>query len=489
MRKFSLFLAASSLVVATVAQAQYGGNSLNPRDVAEAAKQHAEVVAEFGGAETGARAAYVDRIGRRVASYSGTANAGQAYHFTTLNSAVENAFSVPGGYVYITRQLMGLMNDEAELAFVVGHETGHIAANHAKKRQAVSQRNSVLGVLGALLGSVVGGGFGNLIAQSAQYSSQLRTLSFSRDQEYQADQLGIRYITAAGYDPLASASMLAALGRASALESRIQGRDSRSTPEWASTHPLSENRVRQATALARQAVRPGSGARNRDAFLAELNGVYVDDDPAQGVIDGRTFTHPDLRLQFTVPTGFLMQNSASEVTIEGSGAQAQFSGGRFTGDMGSYINQVLYRLTEGKTQIALSPIQQTTINGIPAYYTVGRAQTSSGAVDVSVMAYQWDQNTAYHFVTLTRAGAGLTPLASMVNSLRRITPAEAAAIRPRVIQVYSVQRGDTAQTLARRMAYRDYQLDRFLSLNGIASGAPLVPGQKVKLVVYGARRS
>ena len=105
------------------------------------------------------------------------------------------------------------------------------------------------------------------------------------------------------------------------------------------------------------------------------------------------------------------------------------------------------------------------------------------------MAYQWDQNTAYHFVTLTRAGAGLTPLASMVNSLRRITPAEAAAIRPRVIQVYSVQRGDTAQTLARRMAYRDYQLDRFLSLNGIASGAPLVPGQKVKLVVYGARRS
>ena len=489
MRKLTLFLAASSLAIGSFAQAQYGGNSLNPRDVAEAAKEHAQIVAEFGGAETGPRAAYVERIGRRVASYSGTANAAQVYHFTTLNSAVENAFAVPGGYVYITRQLMGLMNDEAELAFVVGHETGHVAANHARKREAVSKRNSILGVIGALLGSVVGGGFGNLIAQGAQYSSQLRTLGFSREQEYQADQLGIRYITAAGYDPLASASMLAALGRASALESRIQGRDSRSTPEWASTHPLSENRVRQATALARQAARPGTGARNRDAFLSELDGVYVDDDPAQGVIDGRTFTHPDLRLQFTVPVGFLMQNGASAVTIEGSGGQAQFGGGRFTGDMATYIQQVLYQLTEGKTQIALSPIQRTTINGIPAAYAVGRAQTSSGAVDVSVMAYQWDQNTAYHFVALTRAGAGLTPFASMVNSLRRITPAEAAAIKPRVIEVYSVRRGDTSQELARRMAYRDYQLDRFLSLNGLAANTALVPGQKVKLVVYGARKS
>ena len=120
---------------------------------------------------------------------------------------------------------------------------------------------------------------------------------------------------------------------------------------------------------------------------------------------------------------------------------------------------------------------------------IGRANTQSGAVDVSVFAYQWDANTIYHFVALTRGGQGLSPLASMVNSLRRISNAEAAAIRPKIIDVVTVQRGDTVQSLAGRMAYRDFQVDRFMALNGLAANSPLVPGQKVKLVVYGTRSS
>jgi predicted Zn-dependent protease len=462
---------------------------LNPRDVQEAARQHPEIVQEFGGAETGPRAAYVEGVGRRVASYSGTANAGQIYHFTTLNSAVENAFAVPGGYVYITRQLMGIMNDEAELAFVVGHETGHIAANHAQRRKSAAQSNSILGVLGAVLGAVVGNNaFGNMISQSAMQFSKLRTLSFSREQEYQADVLGIRYLTGAGYDPNAGATMLAQLSRTSALEARVQGDTGRSTPEWASTHPLSENRVAQAAQAARQTGRAGSGLRNRDAFLAQVDGVMVDDDPAQGVIEGRSFTHPDLRLQFTVPTGFLMQNGTRAVTIQGSSGQAQFSGGRYQGSMENYIGRVLQELTEGKVPLQMGPTQRTTVNGIPATYVVGRANTSSGAVDVSVFAYQWDRDTVYHFVALTRGGQGLAPLASMVNSLRRISASEASAIRPRIIDVVTVQRGDTLQSLAERMAYRDYRMDRFLALNGLTGTSRLVPGQKVKLVVYGSRR-
>ena len=488
MRSKVAFLVASALVVVP-ASAQVAQQRLNQRDVQEAVKQHPEVVAEFGGAETGPRAAYVESVGRRVASFSGTANAGQAYRFTTLNSAVENAFAVPGGYVYITRQLMGIMNDEAELAFVVGHETGHIAANHAQARKSAAQNNSILGVLGAVLGAVVGNNaFGGLISQGAQQFSKLRTLSFSRNQEYQADVLGIRYIAQAGYDPNAGATMLNQLARSTALETRIQGDANRSTPEWASSHPLSQNRVTQATQTARQTGRGSSGVRNRDAFLAQLDGVLVDDDPAQGVIEGRSFTHPDLRLQFMVPTGYLMQNGTNAVTIQGTAGQAQFSGGRFNGDMPAYIGQVIQQLTGGQAQIQMGPLQQTQVNGIPATYVTGRANTSSGAVDVSVFAYQWDRDTAYHFVALTRAGEGLTPLASMVNSLRRISTAEAAAIRPRVINVVRVGRGDTMQSLAARMAYRDFQLDRFLALNGLASGSRLLPGQKVKLVVYGTRR-
>lgn len=488
MRNVLALLAASAAMIAPAIAQTQRLQSLNPRDVQEAARQHPEVVAEFGGAETGPRAAYVEGVGRRVASFSGTANPGQVYHFTTLNSAVENAFAVPGGYVYITRQLMGIMNDEAELAFVVGHETGHIAANHAQARKAASQNNSILGVLGVLLGSVVGGGFGNLIAQSAQYSSKLRTLSFSRNQEYQADVLGIRYLAQAGYDPGAGATMLAQLTRNSALETRVQGDTNRSTPEWASTHPLSQNRVNQAAQAARQTGRAGNGLRSRDAFLAQLEGVMVDDDPAQGVIEGRSFTHPDLRLGFTVPTGYLMQNGTTAVSIEGSAGQAQFSGGRNSGNMESYISRVLQELTGGRTQLALGPLQRTNVNGIPATYVVGRANTSSGAVDVGVFAYQWDADTAYHFVTLTRAGQGLAPFATMVNSLRRISAGEASSIRPKVIDVVTVARGDTLQSLAGRMAYRDFKLDRFLALNGLTAGSRLAAGQKVKLVVYGSRR-
>jgi predicted Zn-dependent protease len=467
-------------------QARY----LNPRDVQEATRQHPEVVEEFGGAETGPRAAYVEGIGRRVAAYSGTANAGQVYHFTTLNSAVENAFAVPGGYVYVTRQLMGIMNDESELAFVVGHETGHIAANHAQARRSAANSSAIWGVLGQILGAVVGGNaFGGLISQSAQQFSKMRLLSFTREQEYQADVLGIRYMTAAGYDPNGSSTMLAQITRSTALEARIQGDRNRSTPEWASTHPLSENRAAQASQLARQTGRVGNGLRNREAFLAQIKGMTVDDDPAQGVIDGRLFTHPDLRLSFAVPTGYLMQNSSRAVTIQGSGGQAQFSGGRFNGRMDDYIARVLQQLTEGRVQLALGPMQNTTINGVPATYVVGRANTSSGGVDVGVFAYQWAPDTVYHFVTLTRAGQGLAPFASMVDSLRRISAAEAAAIRPRVIDVVTVAKGDTIQSLADRMAYRDFRVDRFLALNGLAANSPLLPGQKVKLVVYGSRRA
>ncbi len=301
--------------------------------------------------------------------------------------------------------------------------------------------------------------------------------------------LGIRYLTQAGYDPNAGSSMLRQLTLTSALESRIQGDANRSTPEWASTHPLSQNRVAEAAQVARQTGRAGQGLRNREAFLAQLEGVTVDDDPAQGVIEGRSFTHPDLRLAFMVPTGYLMQNGTRAVSIEGSAGQAQFSGGRFTGSMDGYISRVLQELTGGRTQLALGPIQRTNVNGIPATYVVGRANTSSGAVDVGVFAYQWDRDTAYHFVTLTRAGQGLSPFASMVNSLRRISNSEAASIRPRVIDVVTVGRGDTLQSLAGRMAYRDYQLDRFLALNGLTNASRLAPGQKVKLVVYGLRRS
>jgi predicted Zn-dependent protease len=455
---------------------------LDPSDVAEAQRDNAELVQELGGAETGPRAAYVAAVGHRVGAYSGIANPGQSLHFLTLNSAVENAFSVPGGYVYVTRQLMALMDDESELAFALGHEVGHIAANHAHIREQYAER-STLGVFGQIIGAIFGPGAAGIL----QARSVLDLLSFSREQEYEADTLGLRYMIQAGYDPAGAAEVLAALSRNSALQARVEGRTNRRLPEWASTHPLSENRMQRALAEARATGRLGTGVRNRDTFLGELEGIYVDDDPAQGVIEGATFTHPDLRIQFTVPTGYLMSNGTDAVTVSGSAGKAQFRQG--PPNLDQAISFAYRLLTRDQFQIAYPRPQRLTINGMPAAITTARVNTDSGLVDASVAAYQWDPQRVYYFVMLTPGGYGVSPFVSMIRSLRRITPAEAAAIRPRIIHVETVRPGDTLQSLASRMAYRDFKLERFLSLNGLAANAALKPGQKVKLIIYGTRRS
>jgi len=480
MRK-PIFLLAAAALALTPAAAQ-GPRYLNPQDVADAQRQHAAIIQEFGGAETGARAAYVESVGRRVGAYSGVANPGQALRFTTLNAAVPNAMSVPGGYVYVTRQLLTLMDDESQLAFALGHEVGHIAANHAHVREQYERQNS-LGVFGQIIGAILGGSIGNVLEQRAA----LQTLSFSRDQEYQADTLSLRYMIAAGYDPAGGPGILGALARSSALESRLQGRTNRQTPEWASTHPLSENRMQRALAEARASGRLGQGITNRDTYLNQLEGMFVDDDPAQGIIDGPTFTHPDLKIQFQVPPGYLMQNGTDAVTISGSAGKAQFRQG--PPDLDQAIVYAYRRLTGGQVQLAIPPAQHTTINGMPAAFTTAHVQNESGWVDASVFAYQWEPQRVYYFVMLTRGGNGIQPFSFMLNSLRRIGPQEAAAIRPRILHVVTVGPGDTVQSLADRMAYRDYKLDRFLSLNGLAANSRLTPGQRVKLVIYGQRRA
>ncbi len=483
MRKGLLLFVASAVALTPAAAQQQ--RYLDPRDVAEAQRENAAIVQELGGAETGPRAAYVEAVGRRIGAQSGLVNPGQALHFTTLNSAVENAFSVPGGYVYITRQLMSLMDDESQLAFALGHEVAHVAANHAHIRQQYAQR-SPLGVFGQIVGAIFGPSvFSNVMAARARMDS----LSFSREQEYQADTLGLRYLIAAGYDPAGASGVLAALSRNSAIEARVQGRANRQTPEWASTHPLSENRMQRALAEARATGRLGTGVRNRDIFLSRLEGTYVDDDPAQGIIDGPIFTHPDLRIQFRVPTGYRMQNGTYAVTVSGSAGKAQFSGGRYSGSLDNYIFRLFEQLTRGRMQLTIPAPRRTTINGMPAAITTTRVDTASGLVDVSVVAYQWDPQRVYHFAMITPGGYGVGPFTPMVNSLRRVTAREAAAIRPRVIHVVTVAPGDTVESLASRMAYRDFQVDRFLALNGLTAGSRLNPGQKIKLVVYGQRRS
>ena len=457
--------------------------SISQADRAAGAKANPELIAEFGGAMSGAQATYVQSVGKNIAIQSGLSNARDDFNVTLLNSPINNAFAIPGGYIYTTRQLVALMNNEAELAGVLGHEVGHVAARHSAKRQKAATRNSILGVLGTIIsGAVLGNSaLGQLGQQIFSQGTQLLTLQYSRGQETEADNLGIQYLRNAGYDPRAMSTVLQSLANQNALEARLMGRQENRVPEWASTHPDPASRVR--AALSRAGAN-AAGRTDRDTFLTRIDGLMYDDDPKQGNIEGNVFTHPEFRLTFQAPNGFYLVNGTRAVSISGQSGKGELSTAPYNGNLDTYVRSVFAGLAnQNQTQIPVSDLQRTTVNGLPAEYGLARVNSGNGQVDVMVFAYEFSNNQAFHFVTLAPAGR-TNVFDPMFRSMRRISATEAAQVRPRKLDVLTVRNGDTVQSLASRMAYANYQLDRFLVLNGLAANARLVAGQKVKVVTY-----
>ncbi len=459
-----------------------GTQQITQAEAQQGAQANVQILQEFGGAMTGPQAAYVETVGKNIAVQSGLGNARDAFKVATLNSSVNNAFAIPGGYIYTTRQLVTLMNNEAELAGVLGHEVGHVAARHSQRRQQAAQRNSILGALGSILSGVLLGNsqIGQAISQGIQQGSQLLTLKFSRAQELEADKLGQDYLVKAGYDPHAMATVLNSLALQNSLDARLQGRGDATVPAWASTHPDPASRVSTANRYAGNR----TGLTNRDTFLTRIDGLLYGDDPKQGVIEGQQFIHPELMLAFTAPNGFYMVNGTTAVSINGQNGQAQLTTAPFNGNLETYIASAFQRIAGQNASLQPSAIQRTTVNGIPAAYATARANTNRGQVDVTVFAFQFANDRAFHFQAITAAGRG-NVFNSMYGSMRRISSAEAARVVPRVIDVVTVRPSDTVESLASRMAYSNAKVERFRVLNGLRSTDRLTAGQKVKIVTYG----
>ena len=452
------------------------GSPITAEEAQQGAQYHEQFVAEFGGEMTGPQARYVEQVGSNIAIQSGLANSASAFDVTLLNSSVNNAFAVPGGYVYATRQLVNLMNNEAELAAVLGHEVGHVAARHSARRQQAAQRNQLLGLLGTIIGGAVLGS--PELAQLSQQGAQALTLSYSRSQELEADELGVQYLNRAGYDPNAMATLLASLAAQNQLDAQLQGRNNATIPEWASTHPDPASRVRNAQQLAAG----GTGRLNRDVFMRNIDGMIYGDDPEQGVIEGRQFIHPILRFTFTAPQGTYMVNGTRAVSINGDRGRSQLTLAPFNGDLGAYVQTVFSRIGGEQQQLRPQSIQRTTVNGLPAAYGTARVNNGQQQVDVTVFAYQFGNDQAFHFQSITPAGQAGT-FNSLYESMRRINASEAGSVIPRRIDIVTAGPNDSVASMARRMAYDTGQEARFRVLNGLGSSGQVRPGQNYKIVV------
>jgi predicted Zn-dependent protease len=267
------------------------------------------VVAEYGIYDDLALQAYVDSVGQRLGRASHLPTL--AWRFTVVDDPAVNAFAMPGGYIYITRGILAHLNSEAQLAGVLGHEIGHVTARHTASRITQQQ----LAGLGFGIASVVSEGF-QRYGQVAQTALGLLFLKYGRDDENQADQLGVDYATRAGYDPREIPGTYAML-------KRVSERSGQRLPTFLSTHPDPGDREVRTTQLARQAASGKSGLAVRErGYLEHQVGLVFGRDPRQGFFEGERYYHPALRFQITFPAGWQTQDTRSSVVAVESSQRA-----------------------------------------------------------------------------------------------------------------------------------------------------------------------
>ena len=446
------------------------------------AEEHPKVLKEFGGAyNEGGVGSYVSSIGQRLVANSELA--GQRFTFTVLDSPIVNAFALPGGYVYVTRGLIALANDEAELAGVIGHEIGHVTGRHTAQRQT---RGTVagLGALAATIGAAALGVDPRSVGQIAQTVAKGYVASFSRNQELEADRFGVRYISRTGYDPYAQSDFLASMQRQSELAARLKGktRDPNQV-SFFNTHPSTPQRVREAIGAAQASGVPiNSGApRNRDGFLRVIDGMTYGDNTKDGFVRGNGFYHVPFDFAITAPPSYEIVNTDKAVIFKSertSNVGAQFDADkRTTGDMLAYLNKA----TGGKGK---NPSRFTTQGGMNGATVTGTATNNGRRYAIRLVAIDaGDKIYRFKFIAPSNVASRYDgEFRQIATSVRRLTASERANLRPYRIRIHRVGYGETAESLAARTPFEEMKVERFRVLNGLAPGQQPRPGQLVKLV-------
>ncbi|MBB4305659.1 putative Zn-dependent protease [Rhodobium orientis] len=432
------------------------------------AREHPRVVAAYGGVyeDRGAERAIARMVGRLVAASD---NPAQSYRITILNSPVVNAFALPGGYLYVTRGLLALANDSAELAAVISHEMAHVTAHHAIARL---KRAEATAVVSRVVANVVDDPERQ---KEALASAKLSFARFSQIQELEADAVGVKTLSKAGYDPYAASRFLKAMAEFSNV---VSARGAGDQPDFLSSHPTTPERIVKARNAARAINAPGFGERGRDAYLNSLNGMLYGDDPREGFVRGRSFLHAGLGIAFTVPGDFTLENSKEAVLASnGSGTALRFDGTNVPASM-SLADYLRSGWING---LISESVRDTEIAGQPA------ATASAVAEGWSFRIAALRANGAtYRFIFATREPTQSFDLAfrTTISSFRMLSGRERAELRPLRVRIVTARQGDSIDRMAARMAgiAPDRRAELFKVLNGLDDDSELQPGMLVKII-------
>ena len=422
-----------------------------------------QIVAQMGIYPDSALQQYVRGLGERLAAASEMPDL--PWTFRVLDDPTINAFALPGGFVYVTRGILAHMTSEAQLAGVLGHEIGHVTGRHGASQASTAQ----LAQIGLIAGSI----FSERIANNAGLASGLTGilfLKFGRDDESQADQLGIRYMTRLGYDPRELAGVMRMLDRSSAASG--SGR----APEWQSTHPDPANRVTAILARVEQDGLPANPVVEAASFVNRMDGVPFGVNPREGFLEGSTFHHPDLAFRFSIPSGWQLQNGKQAVLAGSDAAQVSLTLQEGTSDEA-------FRAFQGLEGVTISAAGQDQINGLQAWVGRFTATTDNGNLRGLVAFVELDGRT-YRLLGITTPAAwnaSRVALESTVMSFARETDADVLARQPNRLDVVTLASGmDLPGFMAQHPSVVDASVISLI--NQVGDGEPIGPGQ-VKRVV------
>jgi predicted Zn-dependent protease len=437
----------------------------------EMGRQVAEDAArQMGLVDDPALQAYVERLGLAMARASERPNL--PWSFRVVDDPTPNAFAAPGGYIFVTRGLLSLMRNEAELMSVLGHEIGHVTARHSVTMLSRAQLaqiglgiGSVLSPTIARLGDVAGAGLSLLF------------LSYGRDAERQADDLGFRYMLEQGYDARQMVNVFASLQRAGEASERS------AVPAWLSTHPYPEERIariQQHLAELNQSLdqtRVGTVD-----FMARIEGMVYGENPRNGFFRANQFLHPDLRFRLDFPQGWQTRNMSQAVLAGSPQQDALIQLTLATGTPDQAANAFF-----GQQGISASQVSRQTINGLPAVTGYFQAQTQQGQL-AGFATFITVENRTYQLLAYTPAqllGRYDAAFRATAGSFARLTDPQALAVQPNRITVVNPAQAMTLTEFNQRHPSR-IPIEELALINQLAGPTATVPAAyRMKRVIAG----